>query len=592
MAFDLEGKALKNLRLSCVDTGAARIELVTAQENDNHTRYVTLSLYDDRGTVDLTPYTAATFNAVLPDGTRQTAPAEIAPSAGYVLCEVVGSMLARPGTLSCDVLLVGRDNRGNPLTLTSPTFYVTVRPSCTGGDATGAEPYTSVFADLVLRMEETEHSVGGKVDKTSTGNILYGTKQNAYDTVTEEACIPYTSGARAGSVAWRDGAGNLSVGTPTLSTHAVPRSYVDAQTSALQADIGSLRTFQQSLEKRIEDVETAGKLIKDTRLSGGKAQLAVPGEVYPYASVDALYATEPKKRYLNLLPHENYVSLPNGKTTAAHGGLTYTRDPYGRIAVNGTPAGEAGYTEVWLHNSRSGFLPAVGTYTGSGCPAGGGSGRYFLRYLVHSKNGTEIHYWDYGTGVTFSVTGDTDYVSCTLRVYNGVAVNFTVEPQLQAGTEKTAWQPHTGVWQFSSLSCIKSYTAEGELVDTWHVPAALSACPDFGAHCVYNVMMDETQSTYVSTYGFGNAADIERGIYCHPVVVRDYMAGDGDPNYGITDGIHTAMYPDMEHIRIQGAVPDLYLAVSGGGYLRFESKDGAPPMGVRLTFQKKGRDEA
>lgn len=149
MAFDLTGKALKELRLPTTDYGNTSIRVIPAQVGDSNSRFLKVSLFDDRGTISLANYTRVTLNATLPDGTPQNTLGEIDPSGKFAICKIAGSMLSQAGKVACDVRFIMINGEDEPTSLSSPTFYILNSESQTSDDvAEGSDGY-----DLLLQIE-------------------------------------------------------------------------------------------------------------------------------------------------------------------------------------------------------------------------------------------------------------------------------------------------------------------------------------------------------------------------------------------------------------------------------------------------------
>ena len=159
MAFDLVGKAVKNLRLPTVDYNNSPIKIIPAQEGDINSRFFSVTLFDDRGDIPLTPYTKATLNATLPDGELQMAEGEIDKEKNIAICKIAGSMLSQLGKVSCDILLIGKDSTNTDTSLTSQTFYLFVAKSQAGDDAiAGSDDYT-LLVQLLNEVSELEDNI-------------------------------------------------------------------------------------------------------------------------------------------------------------------------------------------------------------------------------------------------------------------------------------------------------------------------------------------------------------------------------------------------------------------------------------------------
>lgn len=160
MAFDLVGKAVKNLRLPTVDYNNSPIKIIPAQEGDINSRFFSVTLFDDRGDIPLTPYTKATLNATLPDGDLQMAEGEIDKEKNIAICKIAGSMLSQLGKVSCDILLTGKDSTNTDTSLTSQTFYLFVAKSQAAGDdaIAGSDDYT-LLVQLLNEVSELEDNI-------------------------------------------------------------------------------------------------------------------------------------------------------------------------------------------------------------------------------------------------------------------------------------------------------------------------------------------------------------------------------------------------------------------------------------------------
>ena len=167
MAFDLVGKAVKNLRLPTVDYNNSPIKIIPAQEGDINSRFFSVTLFDDRGDIPLTPYTKATLNATLPDGELQMAEGEIDKEKNIAICKIAGSMLSQLGKVSCDILLTGKDSTNTDTSLTSQTFYLFVAKSQAGDDAiAGSDDYT-LLVQLLNEVSELE----GKIETAEEARV-------------------------------------------------------------------------------------------------------------------------------------------------------------------------------------------------------------------------------------------------------------------------------------------------------------------------------------------------------------------------------------------------------------------------------------
>lgn len=196
MAFDLVGKAVKNLRLPTVDYNSP-IKIIPAQEGDINSRFFSITLFDDRGDIPLSIYTSACLNATLPDGEVQMATGEVDQEKNVVICKISGSMLTQLGKVACDVLLTGQDRYGDSTSLTSQTFYVFVAKSQASDDSIeGSDDYT-LLVQLLNEVSELENHIEAaekarvaseqaRITAEATRNSNESTRTSEYERLTDE----------------------------------------------------------------------------------------------------------------------------------------------------------------------------------------------------------------------------------------------------------------------------------------------------------------------------------------------------------------------------------------------------------------------
>jgi len=155
MAFDLNGKVVKHIRLPTSDYNGAPKNVVPAQEGDTNSRYFKIELYEDYGNINLDIYDEINLNATLPDGTIRST--ECYKEGGYIYSKLSSAMLAVYGRLSCDISLFGVDGNNKKVFLTSQTFYVIVAKSQLGNDALEEDEHYNIFVRLVERVEGLEN---------------------------------------------------------------------------------------------------------------------------------------------------------------------------------------------------------------------------------------------------------------------------------------------------------------------------------------------------------------------------------------------------------------------------------------------------
>jgi len=164
MAFDLVGKAVKKIRLPTVNYENTPIKIIPAQTGDVNSRFLVVEFYDDRGTIDLSPYSSVTLNATLISGAVQVTTGEIDKANNTATVKIASSMLANSGKITCDIALGGSDAY-----LTSQPFYVFVRQSQISGDTSEATDEYSLISSLLRQVSEMKDDVG-ELDNTVSAN--------------------------------------------------------------------------------------------------------------------------------------------------------------------------------------------------------------------------------------------------------------------------------------------------------------------------------------------------------------------------------------------------------------------------------------
>lgn len=160
-----------------------------------------------------------------------------------------------------------------------------------------------------------------------------------------------------------------------------------------------------------------------------KPQIEVGGAITGYTPyVEDIDAAKVLAQGANLIPYP----YNTGSTTI--NGITFTDNGDGTITLNGTATARADFQ---LSQNKL-LLKAGVKYTLSGCPSGGTTNTYNLRF-----SGDPTGVWvDYGEGKTFTPSVDTKDYNFLIRIEAGTTVNNLVfKPQLEAG-EKTKYEIH------------------------------------------------------------------------------------------------------------------------------------------------------
>lgn len=115
------------------------------------------------------------------------------------------------------------------------------------------------------------------------------------------------------------------------------------------------------------------------------------------------------------------------------GGVTFTVNDDGTVTVDGTNTG-TGSVSFMLVTNQQATLISDGDYWLSGCPQGGGTNTFDLRWFRYSPNASA---YDIGSGAAIHKNGNTTDSNIAIVVRPGVTVNnITFKPML---CTKAAW---------------------------------------------------------------------------------------------------------------------------------------------------------
>jgi hypothetical protein len=115
------------------------------------------------------------------------------------------------------------------------------------------------------------------------------------------------------------------------------------------------------------------------------------------------------------------------------GGVTFTVNDDGTVTVDGTNTGTGSVSFMLVPNQQANLIPD-GDYWLSGCPQGGGTNTFDLRWFRYSPNASA---YDTGSGAAIHKNGNTTDSNIAIVVRPGVTVNnITFKPML---CTKAAW---------------------------------------------------------------------------------------------------------------------------------------------------------
>lgn len=180
-----------------------------------------------------------------------------------------------------------------------------------------------------------------------------------------------------------------------------------------------------------------------------------------------------------LRPHRksssrNLIVHPYDHGTRTAQGITWTDMGDGTIRANGTATALSSFYAAYMGVERGELLLGPGVYTLSGCPAGGGSGKYQLG-LCLSRDDWASSEWKmcFGSPVTFSVDSRCR-ARVTCQVSAGTSVsNIYFKPQLERGRSAGSFVKGSAQGQLWFISGKREDTALSPLPD-----GSITLCPE------------------------------------------------------------------------------------------------------------------
>lgn len=139
--------------------------------------------------------------------------------------------------------------------------------------------------------------------------------------------------------------------------------------------------------------------------------------------------------------NKNKIVYPFYHTTKTESGITWTDNKDGSITANGTAASDGLFRISAFDSAADHEYLEAGTYTLSGCPAGGSDSTYLMELFIlnPATNANEAIGKDYGEGFTFTLERGCK-ARINLNVISGATVSgITFKPQIEKGSTATAF---------------------------------------------------------------------------------------------------------------------------------------------------------
>ena len=235
---------------------------------------------------------------------------------------------------------------------------------------------------------------------------------------------------------------DYSVTAPTGATHLAIYYYDSSANSSVPTLTVNDLTFEESLPESI----------------------AISSHIFS--------ATQPNRVSKN----KNLIVYPFLNTAAGSQGVIYTNNKDGTYTGNGTATANSFFAVTEDGDGSGAISLEPGTYTLSGCPAGGSLTTYKTMISISYDNwANTIYYNETGSGVTFTLTKPAK-AKVTLSVLKDITVsNIVFKPQLEKGSTATSFVKgdatgqvwfKTGTASNAPFNIIKKHTAMVYVVST------------------------------------------------------------------------------------------------------------------------------
>lgn len=134
---------------------------------------------------------------------------------------------------------------------------------------------------------------------------------------------------------------------------------------------------------------------------------------------------------------KNLLPFPYEGSAGESNGIVWTVNADGSIVANGTATADSGFSIVQSHHNN--IVKMGVTYTISGCPSGGSTNTYCIRF------GDSVGASDTGNSVTFVADAGIVGKSIWIKITSGTTVsNLVFKPQLELGSTATSFEPYAG----------------------------------------------------------------------------------------------------------------------------------------------------
>lgn len=128
-------------------------------------------------------------------------------------------------------------------------------------------------------------------------------------------------------------------------------------------------------------------------------------------------------------------------------GITFTVNVDGSVRAHGTSTAQTS-----TESAKVTLKP--GTYTLSGCPAGGTNANTAGGYALYTLIGGTQYIWDTGSGVTFTLDNETT-LTFVIIIRGGTTIDKIFYPMLEAGSTRSDYQPYSNIRPITGYDSVR-----------------------------------------------------------------------------------------------------------------------------------------
>lgn len=318
---------------------------VSAKEGDIKSRYLELTLFNNNQSVNLENCTVKIY-AEKPDGHHVFNTCEILTH-NKVLIELTSQMLAVPGVLKCELMIINADQDK----LTSQVFNINVLKSVNSDEAVESTNEFGVLTELINDVEMAKENIGviGSIVESADEkiSIINNTIQLAI-TKNDTLIGTITNSNNANSTL----NSTISNANSTNSTLNSTISNANRTNGTLNTTIGNANTAKNELQDKIDKAENvqiggAADLVTNTALTNKLKNY------YTSSKVDSLFSTTNSNVNTNANNIASNTSKISTNTTNINNRLPVTQ--YAGYMTMDPPKSE--YNEYYVRTSSDGLLP-------------------------------------------------------------------------------------------------------------------------------------------------------------------------------------------------------------------------------------------